>query len=238
MNVLISGGSRGIGAEAVRTFASKGNRVVFYYSKSDQAAAELAYETGAVAIKCDVSDYESVKKAGYQALEELGGRLNVLILNAGISDINLVTDIGYERWNSIVNTNLNSAFYCIDSLLPTMISEHSGSIITVSSMWGQVGASCEVAYSASKAGLIGFTKALAKEVGPSGIRVNCIAPGMIDTAMNNEISDEIVKEIEDETPLGRVGTPEDVVRTMEFLASPDASFVTGQVIGVNGGLVI
>ena len=175
---------------------------------------------------------------GYQALEELGGRLDVLILNAGISDINLVTDIGYERWISIVNTNLNSAFYCIDSLLPTMISEHSGSIITVSSMWGQVGASCEVAYSASKAGLIGFTKALAKEVGPSGIRVNCIAPGMIDTAMNNEISDEIVKEIEDETPLGRVGTPEDVVRTMEFLASPDASFVTGQVIGVNGGLVI
>lgn len=238
MNVIITGGSRGIGAEAVRAFASKGNRVVFYYNRSEQAAKELAYETGSAAIRCDVSDYESVKLAGVQALEELGGRVDVLVLNAGISDINLVTDIGPEKWRKVIDTNLNSAYYCIDSILPTMISEHAGSIITISSMWGQVGASCEVAYSTSKAGLIGMTKALAKEVGPSGIRVNCVAPGMIDTAMNNDVTDEIVKEIECDTPLGRIGTTEDVVRVIEFLAGQESSFVTGEVISVNGGLVI
>lgn len=238
MNVIITGGSRGIGAEAVRAFASKGNRVVFYYNRSEQAAKELAYETGSVAIRCDVSDYESVKLAGVQALEELGGRVDVLVLNAGISDINLVTDIGPEKWRKVMDTNLNSAYYCIDSILPTMISEHAGSVITISSMWGQVGASCEVAYSTSKAGLIGMTKALAKEVGPSGIRVNCVAPGMIDTAMNNDLTDEIVKEIECDTPLGRIGTTEDVVRVIEFLAGQESSFVTGEVISVNGGLVI
>lgn len=238
MNVIITGGSRGIGAEAVRAFASKGNRVVFYYNRSEQAAKELAYETGSAAIRCDVSDYESVKLAGVQALEELGGRVDVLVLNAGISDINLVTDIGPEKWRKVMDTNLNSAYYCIDSILPTMISEHAGSIITISSMWGQVGASCEVAYSTSKAGLIGMTKALAKEVGPSGIRVNCVAPGMIDTAMNNDVTDEIVKEIECDTPLGRIGTTEDVVRVIEFLAGQESSFVTGEVISVNGGLVI
>ena len=238
MNVIITGGSRGIGAEAVRAFASKGNRVVFYYNRSEQAAKELAYETGSEAIRCDVSDYESVKLAGVQALEELGGRVDVLVLNAGISDINLVTDIGPEKWRKVIDTNLNSAYYCIDSILPTMISEHAGSIITISSMWGQVGASCEVAYSTSKAGLIGMTKALAKEVGPSGIRVNCVAPGMIDTAMNNDVTDEIVKEIECDTPLGRIGTTEDVVRVIEFLAGQESSFVTGEVISVNGGLVI
>ena len=238
MNVIITGGSRGIGAEAVRAFASKGNRVVFYYNRSEQAAKELAYETGSAAIRCDVSDYESVKLAGVQALEELGGRVDVLVLNAGISDINLVTDIGPEKWRKVMDTNLNSAYYCIDSILPTMISEHAGSIITISSMWGQVGASCEVAYSTSKAGLIGMTKALAKEVGPSGIRVNCVAPGMIDTAMNNDVTDEIVKEIECDTPLGRIGTTEDVVRVFEFLAGQESSFVTGEVISVNGGLVI
>ncbi len=238
MNIIITGGSRGIGAEAVRAFVRGGNRVVFFYKKSDSAAGELAYETGATAIKCDVSDYNKVSQATDEALEALGGKVDVLILNAGISDFNLVTDIGPARWNEVMNTNLNSAYYCIDRLLPDMISEHNGSIVIVSSMWGQVGASCEVAYSVSKAGLIGLTKALAKEVGPSGIRVNCVAPGMIDTAMNNNVSDEIRSEIADETPLERIGTPDDVVKTIEFLASEKSSFITGQVIGVNGGLVI
>lgn len=238
MNILITGGSRGIGAEAVRAFAKEGNRVAFFYLKSDEAARELAYDTGAVAIKCDVSCYQDVKEACAKALDELGGNIDSIVLNAGIADFNLITDIGIDRWRKVIDTNLNSAYYCLDSLLPHMISEHRGSIIIVSSMWGQVGASCEVAYSVSKAGLIGLTKALAKEVGPSGIRVNCIAPGMIDTAMNNSVDEDIQAEIIEETPLMRIGKTEDVVRLMEFLAGDKSSFITGQIIGVNGGLVI
>lgn len=235
-NVLIIGGSRGIGAEAVRQF-SKDNRVAFTYFKSELEADALRQETGATPIRCDVKFNNSVKVAIDKAFEVLG-IIDVLICNAAISDINLITDIGEERWQEIIDTNLNGVFYCINNVLPAMISRKSGSIITVSSMWGQVGASCEVAYSASKAGVIGLTKALAKEVGPSGVRVNCIAPGMIDTEMNAVIDEEVVKEIENETPLGRIGNTDDVVKTMKFLAGDDSSFITGQIIGVNGGLII
>lgn len=235
-NVLIIGGSRGIGAEAVRQFA-KDNRVAFTYFKSEREADALRQETGATPVRCDVKFSNSVKVAVDKAFDVLG-TIDVLICNAAISDINLITDIGEERWEEVIDTNLNGVYYAINYVLPSMISRKTGSIITVSSMWGQVGASCEVAYSAAKAGVIGLTKALAKEVGPSGIRVNSIAPGMIDTDMNKDIDDETVTAIRDETPLCRIGTPEDVVKVMKFLASDESSFVTGQVIGTNGGLVI
>ena len=235
-NILIIGGSRGIGAEAVRQFA-KDNRVVFTYFRSEREADALRQETGAVPVRCDVKFSNSVKVAVDKAIEQLG-TIDVLICNAGISDINLFSDIGEERWEEIIDTNLNGVYYSINYVLPGMISRKKGCIITVSSMWGQVGASCEVAYSAAKAGVIGLTKALAKEVGPSGIRVNSIAPGMIDTEMNKDIDQETVKSIEDDTPMCRIGTTDDVVNVMKFLASDESSFVTGQVIGVNGGLVI
>ena len=235
-NVLIIGGSRGIGAEAVRRF-SEDNRVAFTYFKSELEADKLRQETGATPIRCDVKFCNSVKVAVDRAFEVLG-TIDVLICNAAISDINLITDIGEERWQEVIDTNLNGVYYSINYVLPAMISRKKGSIITVSSMWGQVGASCEVAYSAAKAGVIGLTKALAKEVGPSGIRVNCVAPGMIDTEMNAHVDEEVVSEIADETPLERIGTTKDVVDTMIFLAGDESNFITGQVIGVNGGLVI
>ncbi len=235
-NVLIIGGSRGIGAEAVRHFA-KGNNVAFTYFKSEKEADALRQETGATPVRCDVKFSNSVKVAVDKAIETLG-TIDVLICNAAISDINLFTDIGEERWEEVIDTNLNGVYYSINYVLPSMISRKKGSIITVSSMWGQVGASCEVAYSAAKAGVIGLTKALAKEVGPSGVRVNSIAPGMIDTEMNKDIAADAVKAIEEDTPLCRIGTASDVVKAMEFLASDASSFITGQVIGVNGGLVI
>lgn len=236
--ILISGGSRGIGAFAVRHFAAMGAAVAFLYNKSQDEAFALSKETRALAVRCDVSNPRAVESAMEVVNDYMDGEVDVLICNAGISDFGLVTDIGYKRWNEVINTNLNGAYYCIDKVLPGMISAKKGSIIIVSSMWGQVGASCEVAYSASKAGLIGLTKALAKELGPSGIRVNCIAPGMIDTDMNAKVSEDAVHDIIEETPLMRIGKPADVVSAMEFLASDKSSFITGQVLGVNGGLVI
>ena len=237
-NILITGGSRGIGAEAVARFASLGDNVVFFYNKSKEAADAICEQHGATAIQCDVANSESVAEGMNQALRMFGGNIDILICNAGISDINLVTHIGTDRWKQVVDTNLNGMYYCINAVLPSMIELKSGNIITISSMWGQVGASCEVAYSASKAGVIGMTKALAKELGPSGIRVNCISPGMIDTEMNNELGPDVAKEIADDTPLERIGTKSDIVDAMEFLISEKSTFITGQVIGVNGGLVI
>lgn len=235
-NILIIGGSRGIGAEAVRQFSTD-NKVAFTYFRSEREADRLRQETGATPIRCDVKFCNSVKVAVDKAIDVLG-TIDVLICNAAISDINLVTEIGEERWQEVIDTNLNGVYYAINYVLPSMISRKSGNIITVSSMWGQVGASCEVAYSASKAGVIGLTKALAKEVGPSGIRVNSIAPGMIDTEMNKDVDAAAVKEIAEETPLERIGTTADVVAAMKFLVSDDASFITGQIVPVNGGLII
>jgi len=235
--VLIIGGSRGIGAEAVRAFSTDGADVVFTYFRSELEADALRQETGAMPVRCDVKFSNSVKIAVGKAIERLG-YIDVLICNAGISDFGLVTDIDETRWEEVIDTNLNGVFYSIKNVLPGMISRKSGSIITVSSIWGQTGASCEVAYSASKAGVIGLTKALAKEVGPSGIRVNSVAPGMIDTEMNVSVSDEARLSIVDETPLCREGSASDVVKTLEFLASDDSDFITGQVIAVNGGWFI
>ncbi len=236
-NILITGGSRGIGAEAVRQFTAAGHKVVFTYHRSETAADLLRQETGAVPVRCDVKHPDSVKIAVDKAVSVLG-QIDVLICNAAIADYGLITDLDISRWEEVINTDLSGVFYCVRHVLPAMISRKSGCIITVGSMWGEVGASCEAAYSAAKAGVIGLTKALAKEVGPSGIRVNCISPGMIDTDMNASVSEDAVDMIVDETPLCRTGVPSDVARTMLFLASDDASFITGQVISVNGGLVI
>lgn len=236
-NILITGGSRGIGAEAVRQFTAAGHKVVFTYHKSETAADMLRQETGAVPVRCDVKHPDSVKIAVDKAVSVLG-QIDVLICNAAIADYGLITDIDISRWEEVINTDLSGVFYCIRHVLPAMISRKSGCIITVGSMWGEVGASCEAAYSAAKAGVIGLTKALAKEAGPSGIRVNCVSPGMIDTEMNASVSEDAVGMIVDDTPLCRTGTPADVAKTMLFLASDDASFITGQVIGVNGGLII
>jgi 3-oxoacyl-[acyl-carrier protein] reductase len=236
-NILITGGSRGIGAEAVRQFKAAGHKVVFTYLKSEIEADLLRQETGAVPVRCDVKHPDSVRIAVDKAVSVMG-HIDVLICNAAVADYGLITDIDISRWEEVINTDLSGVFYCIRHVLPAMISRKSGCIITVGSMWGEVGASCEAAYSAAKAGVIGLTKALAKEVGPSGIRVNCISPGMIDTDMNASVSEDAVDMIVDETPLCRTGAPSDVARAMLFLASDDASFITGQVISVNGGLVI
>ncbi len=236
-NILVVGGSRGIGREAVRRFTEGGGKVAFTYLKSEIAADELRQETGAFPIRCDVRFSNSVKIAVSRAIEVLG-HIDVLICNAGISDYNLVTDITDERWEEIIDTDLNGVFYCCKHVLPSMISRKSGCILTISSIWGQEGASCEVAYSAAKAGVIGLTKAIAKEVGPSNIRVNSIAPGMIDTDMMDEISDDVKKEIVDDQLVARMGRIDDVVNAMEFLASDEASFITGQILAVNGGWYI
>lgn len=236
--VLITGGSRGIGAEAVREFTGNGAEVAFFYRKSDDNAFQLSRETGALNVRCNVANPESVKASMEVAGAFLSNEIDVLICNAGILESGPVTEIGADKWNEIISTNLNSAYYCIKEVLPGMISRKKGCIIIVSSMWGQVGESSEVAYSTAKAGLIGLTKALAKEVGPSGIRVNCIAPGIIDTSMNEEVASDVRSQMVDDTPLGRIGTPADVAKVMKFLASDEAGFITGQIIGVNGGLVI
>ena len=236
-NILITGGSRGIGAEAVKQFVSAGHKVVFTYHKSELEADALRQQTGAVPVRCDVKHPDSVKIAVDKAVSVLG-QIDVLICNAAVADYGLITDLDISRWEEVINTDLSGVFYCVRNVLPAMISRKSGCIITVGSMWGEVGASCEAAYSAAKAGVIGLTKALAKEVGPSGIRVNCVSPGMIDTDMNASLDEASVQAIADETPLCRTGSPEEVAKTMLFLASDDAAFITGQVIGVNGGLII
>ena len=235
--VLIIGGSRGIGAAAVRAFRANGDEVVFTYHKSELEADELRQETGAVPVRCDIKHSDSVKIAVDKAVSEMGA-VDILICNAAIADFNLITDITESRWEEVINTNLNGVFYVVRHVLPSMISRKSGCIITVGSMWGEVGASCEVAYSAAKAGVMGLTKALAKEVGPSGIRVNCVSPGLINTEMNAEVDADALCEIADETPLGRAGEPAEVAKVMQFLASDAASFITGQVIPVNGGLIV
>ena len=235
--VLITGGSRGIGADMVYRFARDGYAVAFVYHKAHEAAASVAREAGAFAICADISMPDEARRAVAEAKEKLG-HIDVLINNAAVAGFRLFTDITDEEWNRFIGVNLSGAFYLSRAVLPDMISRKSGSIINISSMWGQVGASCEVHYSAAKAGLIGLTKALAKEVGPSGIRVNCIAPGVIDTEMNAVLQEDDRRALIEETPLMRLGTPADVAAAALFLAGEGASFITGQVLGVNGGFVI
>ena len=229
--VLITGGSRGIGAAAVELFAARGDRVSFLYEKNHEAAAAVAQKTGATAICCDVSDAAAVKAAFRQI-----GSVDILICNAGIVHYGLMSMMEETQWDRIFDVNVKGIFHCVNAAMPGFLQKQSGCIITVSSMWGQVGASCEAAYSATKGAVIALTKALAKELGPSGIRVNCVAPGVILTDMCSNVDPEVMEELAQESMVGRNGTPMDVAKAMEYLA--DADFVTGQVLPVNGGLVI
>lgn len=239
---LITGASRGIGRACARLFAENGYSVLINYHRSEQAAQELLRELldkgcDARLLRADVSNSAQVDALCEQALSAFR-HVDVLINNAAIAQQALLTDLSDQDWRRMMAVNLDAAFYCCRAMLPGMISRRSGSILNISSMWGQVGASCEVSYSAAKAGLIGFTKALAKEVAPSGVRVNCLCPGVIDTDMNASLSDDTRRELAEETPLGRLGTPEEVARAALFLCGESASFITGQVLGVNGGLIV
>jgi 3-oxoacyl-[acyl-carrier protein] reductase len=237
MNVLITGGSRGIGRACVEYFSSLGHKVAFIYKSSYEDAKSLSDATGAIAICADISNSENANAAIFAALTKLG-TIDVLINNAGISQIKLFSDITDEDWDNMISTNLSSAFYVTRSVSRHMVSNKYGRIINIGSMWGKVGASCEVHYSSTKAALRGMTMSLAKELGPSGITVNCIEPGLINTAMNAELTDEVKQQICDETPLCRMGEPSEVAALAEFLASDKASFITGQIIGVDGGFAI
>ena len=239
---LITGGSRGIGAACVRLFAERGYAVVFLYRSSGDAAGALVEELrgkghDAACWRCDVSDGEQVKSTIAEILR-LYHRVDVLVNNAGVAHIGLMTDMAEADWNRVFDTNIGGVFHVTQAVLPGMISRRQGSVVNVSSMWGEAGASCEVAYSAAKAAVIGFTKALAREVGPSGVRVNCVSPGLIATDMNAELDEDALRALADETPLGRVGTPEEVAQAALWLAEDGAAFVTGQVLGVSGGLRI
>lgn len=241
-NVLITGASRGIGAETARLFAQNGDNVFINYNHSERAAVSLHDELiekgySVKVIKADVSVSAEVKKM-FDEVSEICGGIDVLVNNAGIAQTKLFTDITDDDWNRMVSTNLSGAFYCCRNALPYMIRNRFGRIINISSMWGQVGGSCEVHYSAVKAGIIGLTKALAMEEGLSGITVNCVAPGVIKTDMTSNLSEDDFKMLKDETPTGTLGTPYDVARTVLFLADNNSSFITGQVIGVNGGFVV
>lgn len=235
--VIISGGTRGIGLACVEAFCNNGDTVAFIYKKSDYKAEEIAKKYGAFSIKADISREDDVKRAVETATQKLGG-VDVLVNNAGISDIGLFTQMSGESWKNIIDTNLSGVFYMSREVSREMIKNHSGRIINIGSVWGRVGASCEVAYSASKAGVRGLTLALAKELGPSGITVNCVEPGVIETDMNSHLDVETMKELCDSTPLCRIGKPEDVATAVLFFASNKANFITGQVLGVDGGFGI
>lgn len=231
MNVVITGGSRGIGAEGVRRFAQRGDKVYFLYEKEHEKARAVAEETGATPICCDVADGQAVRAAFRQIPD-----VDVLVCNAGISITGLLHQLEESQWDRLFDVNVKGVYHCISAAIPCFLKKQSGSIITVSSMWGQVGASCEAAYSATKGAVIALTKALAQELGPSGIRVNCIAPGVIETDMCAGVAPEIMEELKNETPIGRNGTPADIAKAMLYLA--DADFVTGQVLAVNGGIIL
>lgn len=240
--VLITGASKGIGATMAIRFAEKGYNVVMNYNSSVQSALILQKsleESGysVTAFRANVKNRADVDLMIKETIYKYGS-IDILINNAGISSQGLFTDLSEVEWNEIVGVNLDGVFNCTQAALPHMIKNKSGKIINISSMWGEVGASCEVAYSATKAAVIGFTKALAKEVGPSGINVNCISPGLIETGMNQALTLEDVEALVNDTPMGRIGTTNDVAEAALFLASDEANFITGQVLGVSGGLVI
>lgn len=229
--VVITGGSRGIGAAAVELFAAKGHTVYFFYASSEESAREVAAKTGATAIRCDVSDSRAVEAAFAQIPD-----VDVLICNAGISISGLLNMMPESDWDRLFDVNVKGMYLCIKAAMPAFLKKHSGSIITVSSVWGQVGASCEAAYSATKGAVIALTKALAKELGPSGIRVNCVAPGVILTDMCACYDEETLTGLAEETPMGRNGSPMDVAKAMAYLS--EADFVTGHILTVDGGFAL
>ena len=235
--VIITGGSRGIGRACVDIFSQNGDAVAFIYCSNDEAAKECSEETGAYAIKADLSNPDEVEWAYNKAVEYLGG-VDILVNNAGISVSGLITDMTDDEWMHVMNTNLSSAFYMTREATRDFVKQQSGVIVNVGSVWGRCGASCEAAYSASKAGLRGLTLSLAKELGPSGIRVNCVEPGVIDTDMNACYDDDDIADLCEQTPLYRIGDPAEVAELVYFLASEKASFITAQIIGVDGGFGI
>ncbi len=229
--VVITGGSRGIGAAAVALFAGLGDRVFFLYEKNHAAAGAVAEKTGATAICCDVSDGQAVAAAFAQIPD-----VDILVCNAGVCWYGLMSSMPEPDWDRLFDVNVKGIYHCVNAAMPHFLRKQRGCVITVSSMWGQVGASCEAAYSATKGAVIGLSKALAKELGPSGVRVNCVAPGVILTDMCAGVEPEILAQMAEEAPVGRNGTPMDVAKAFAYLA--DADFVTGQVLGVSGGYVI
>lgn len=233
-NIIVTGGSRGIGAKIVEKFAKEGNKVILNYNKSDNEAKKIKqkFPENIVLYKADVSKFTEAKEMCDLCIKEFG-RIDVLVNNAGISQIKPFADITEEDWDNIMNVNLKGVYNCTKGIIDNMIHNKQGKIINISSIWGEVGGSCEVHYSASKAGIIGFTKALAKEMGLSNIQVNCVSPGIIDTEMN---SMHDLEELKNDVPLNKIGTPEDVANIVYFLASDEASYITGQVISVNGGM--
>ena len=236
-NVLITGGSRGIGRACVEKFAREGYTVSFIYNNSDAAASDLSASTGAFAIKGDISNPNGARMACEKAIAQMGS-VDILVNNAGISLIKLFTDTTDEDYYNIMNTNLGGTFFVTREISRIMISNHSGRIINIGSMWGKTGASCEVAYSASKSAIEGFTKALAKELGLSGIAVNCIEPGVINTEMNAELDELTLKELCDETPVGKIGDANELAEFIYLIATEKSGFLTGQVIGFDGGFAI
>lgn len=239
---FITGGATGIGKETARTLSKEGFFVVIFCNKSEQNAIKLCEELNAnnfnsCYIKADLSVFEEVKKAVNDAIK-ITGRVDLLVNNAGIAQQKLFCDITYDDWHTMMNINLNSVFYMCKEVVPYLIKNKCGKIINISSMWGICGASCEVHYSTSKAAVIGFTKALAQELGPSNIQVNCVAPGVIDTDMNSCFSKEDINALKEQTPLGRIGKPSDIAGIISFLASEKADFITGQIISSNGGFLV
>ena len=236
--VLITGASRGIGAEIAREFAKAGYNVAVNYANSREKAEALAEEIGGYAYGADVSAFAQVEEMIAKVHKRFGG-IDVLVNNAGIAlPQKLLSDTTEAEWDRLFDVNVKGAFNCTKAVTDDMVTNHSGSIINISSIWGITGGSCEVAYSASKAAIVGFTKALAKELGTAGIRVNCVAPGVVDTDMNAHLSEEDIAALKEETPLGTVGTPSDIAKLVVFLASEDARFITGQVITADGGMTI
>lgn len=232
--VLITGGSRGIGAACVRRFSAEGCRVAFLYNKSKEEAEALSRATGALAIRADVADKTALATAIARVAEEMGG-IDVLVNNAGVSLIQLFSEVDDERLEHLLAVNLTAAIVASREVSRHMVNAHKGYIVNVGSVWGRVGAACEAAYSATKAGLRGLTLALAKELGPSGVTVNCVEPGVIDTDMNRELDEETMEWLKNATPLCRIGEPDEVAEAIWWLCSGKADFVTGQMLGVDGG---
>ena len=240
--VLITGASRGIGAATAREFAKNGYNVIINYLNSENSAISLlkeleTYNVKCIALKADVSSEEQVTLMFNSANKHFES-IDILVNNAAISEQKLFTNISLNEWKKLFSVNVDGTFNCYKAILPQMIQRHEGKIINLSSIWGITGASCEVHYSTTKAAIIGFTKALAKEVGPSNIQVNCVAPGVINTDMNSNLSCNDLNALKEETPLGIIGEPTDIANTILFLASNKSNFITGQVISPNGGFVI